>query len=585
MNHPLTWQGDAPYSAAFDDIYFNPLDGLAETRHVFLEGNTLNERFTNAHHFTIAELGFGTGLNLLAAWQLFRQIAPAHAMLHYVSFERYPLERDAMLRAASHWPELQPLAQTLFLRLNLFGEGIYRLHAPQLSLTLVIGDATQMLPQMDFAADAWFLDGFAPAKNPDMWSDELLLQVAHHTKAGGTASTFTSAGAVRRALAAGGFSVQKVKGYGRKREMTIAHKAGTGDTPQPPQMVRIAGGGIAGCSAAYSLARRGIAVELYEPAGIASGASGNAAGALYPLLHKQPSPALHGYWDALRYLHHLLPGRDVPHALCGMLKLPIDDDDAALLPTLPKRLGLPPEALRWLDATEASAVAGLPIAQGGLFIPASGRVNVAALCHDLMQHPLITLHPHSLPVDDAAIPTLFANGAAAAETFPHLTLGINRGQVSHVDACHVTQPLGCVVSHRGYAIGLEEGGLLIGATYDRGNPDCTLRGADHAENLALTHRFLPGLLSQDAVAASGRASLRTVTPDRMPLVGLAAPHRYISTGHGSRGLLSGPLAGEWLADLLCHTPLPLRRESATAWDAQRPRANKPLQNTSSSPTS
>lgn len=565
----LTWQGNTPFSATFDDIYFNPENGLKESLHVFVSGNFLNERFANHRHFTIAELGFGTGLNLLAAWHCFLEHAPPDAILHYVSFERDPLSPDMLLKAATNWPSLQPLAQSLFPQLSLFGDGIYRIHAPRLILTLVIGDAHTSLPQMEFLADAWFLDGFAPAKNPEMWSESLLSEVGTHTKTGGTAATFTAAGAVKRSLNASGFHVQKVRGYGRKRDMIVAQKEGAAVNATPPAMVRIAGGGIAGCAAAYSLARRGINVELYEPSGIAAGASGNVAGALYPILHKQMSPAMHGYLDALRYLGPLLATLPAPYALCGMIKLPVDAEDEILLRSLPERLGLPPESLCWQEPEAASEIAGIRLQSGGLHLPRSGWVDVPALCRALIDHPQITLCPRALPPDEAPIPTLLANGTAATEWFAPLPLHSNRGQISLVDAAFVPYLPRCVLSHRGYAIGLPSGELMIGATYGRGDTDCTPRDTDHAENLALTQQFLPNLLKPEATITTGRASLRTVTPDRMPLMGQIAPHRYLSTGHGSRGILSAPIIAEWLADTLCQTPRPLRQDSARQWNVTR----------------
>lgn len=572
IHKQLTWHNGAPFSEMFGDIYYNPDNGLSETEHVFIHGNRLTERFVIAQHFTIAELGFGTGLNLLATWQRFLEIAPPAATLHYISFERYPLSPAQMQDACAHWPALGTLAKRLIAQLHLWGEGIYRIHNERLVLTLVIGDAADTLPQMDFTADAWFLDGFAPAKNPQMWSEALLLEVARHTRHGGTAATFTSAGTVRRSLAAGGFEVCKVPGFGKKREMTVATMTANTQRlcPAPPTQVRIAGGGIAGCAAAYSLARRGMAVALYEPTALGSGASGNEAGALYPPLHKQMSAAMHGYWDALRYVPHLLERLEIEPLSRGMIKLPATPQQAQLWPHLPEMLDLPPEALHWLAQDEASAKAGTALVSGGVYLPQSLAVDVATLCRKLTDHPRITVYSQALAPDDEATPTLIACGMHARAWHSALPLHANRGQVSIIAADHVYTMPSCIVSHRGYAIALKNGEVLVGATYDRGNESCTHTPADNEENLATARAFTPQLLAGDAQVLRARASVRTVTPDRMPLIGqLPGSNRYISCGHGSRGLLSAPMAAEWLADMLCDTPPALRRDSAALWDVAR----------------
>ncbi len=201
----LTWTEDGvPIATQFDDPYFSLSDGLAETRHVFLGGNTLPERFCDGFH--IAELGFGTGLNCLAALEAFRTSGQS-GTLHFTSFEAFPMPRDAQLEALSVYPDL-PIDAL---------EG-----ADDQILTVVLGDARETLPHWQGKADAWFLDGFSPAKNPELWQPDLMADVARHTRPGGTAATYTAAGFVRRGLAEAGFDVTRVPGFGRKRHMTRA---------------------------------------------------------------------------------------------------------------------------------------------------------------------------------------------------------------------------------------------------------------------------------------------------------------------------------------------------------------------------
>lgn len=213
----LNWvDGQVPVSQQFDDPYFSLQNGLAETRYVFLQGNDLPARFAPGFH--IAELGFGTGLNMLTVWAEWER-AGRRDPLRFTSFEAFPMARDDMATALASFPELADWRDR-FLALWSGGTGVCDLGS--LHLTVVPGDARQSLPGWDGAASAWFLDGFSPAKNPELWSEELMAEVARHTASGGTAATYTAAGFVRRGLAAAGFDVTRASGFGNKRHMTRA---------------------------------------------------------------------------------------------------------------------------------------------------------------------------------------------------------------------------------------------------------------------------------------------------------------------------------------------------------------------------
>lgn len=244
----LLWDANGqPVSREFGDVYFSRVDGLAETRHVFLQHNQLAERFgalTAKQHFIIGETGFGTGLNFLACWQLWQASASPEAHLHYISVEKYPLQRADLSQALALWPELAPFGQALLAAYPpLPAGGFVRLNFGRVCLTLIVDEATsglaqlylqatagsQVAAQLDrqqlhwggrpWAVDAWFLDGFAPAKNPQMWTAELFLTLARLSKPGTTFATFTAAARVKQGLAAAGFHWQKVAGFGRKRHM------------------------------------------------------------------------------------------------------------------------------------------------------------------------------------------------------------------------------------------------------------------------------------------------------------------------------------------------------------------------------
>jgi tRNA U34 5-methylaminomethyl-2-thiouridine-forming methyltransferase MnmC len=208
----LDWRDDViPVSRQFDDPYFSLAGGLEETRHVYLSGNALPGRFRDGFH--IAELGFGTGLNLLATVLSHR----GPGQVTYTSFEAFPMPAPDMARALQAFPELADIAEPL---LRKWAEGATVLHFPHLTARIILGDARATLPAWDGRADAWYLDGFSPAKNPELWSPDLMAEVARHTAPGGTFATYTAAGHVRQALTEAGFNVTRQPGYGRKRHMT-----------------------------------------------------------------------------------------------------------------------------------------------------------------------------------------------------------------------------------------------------------------------------------------------------------------------------------------------------------------------------
>ena len=294
----LTWNDTSPHSDAFDDVYFSREDGRAETEHVFLEANQLAERFAawqTSRAFVIGETGFGTGLNMLCAWACFEQHAPEGARLHLLSTEKFPLSREALTRALSAWPSLASYSQALCALWPDAVSGIHRLHlSERVTLDLHFGDTTERLDLLDGQVDAWFLDGFAPSKNPDMWQPALFEAMAARSRPGATFATFTCAGIVKRGLKAAGFHWKKVPGFGRKREML----SGGIDTPPsdsrrsvtpwftPPAHhdsphVVVIGAGLAGSSVAAALAKRGKRVTVIEREAPGAGGSGNRQGALY----------------------------------------------------------------------------------------------------------------------------------------------------------------------------------------------------------------------------------------------------------------------------------------------------------------
>ena len=633
-NAQLDWDDQGqPLSRQFGDVYFSRDDGLGETRHVFLASNELPARFAAlpaGGRLVIGETGFGTGMNFLCAWQLFDQLAPADARLHFVSVEKYPLARADLQRALALWPELAPWSDQLLEQYVAIHPGFQRLvlAGGKVILTLLVGDALEQLPQLDARIDAWFLDGFAPSKNPDMWTDALFAQLARLSSPGASLATFTSAGFVRRGLIAAGFAMQRVPGYGRKREMLSGRlqHAGKSETApwygRPPQTSErsalVIGAGLAGCATAASLAARGWQVTLLERHdSIAREASGNPQGVLYLKLSAHGTAlsqlVLAGFGHTRRLLQRLQPD---DWSACGVLQLAFDEQEAQRQARLSE--AFPADLLQALSREQAEAVAGVALPGGGLFYPEAGWVHPPALCRLLTEHPNIRLLPHHEAINlqrhagrwrardgdrllaEAAVAVLA--GAAEVQRFAELPLKRIRGQISCLAQTAGSRTLKCVLCAEGYIAPARHGEHTLGASFDFHSLDCEPTAAEHAGNLDLLRQISGELTASlqadtlDPARMEGRAAFRCTSPDYLPIVGPLAdldafassyavlgkdarqlpdspcPWRaglFVNSGHGSRGLISAPLSGELLAAWLEDEPLPLPRAVAEACHPNR----------------
>jgi tRNA 5-methylaminomethyl-2-thiouridine biosynthesis bifunctional protein len=600
----LDWRDGQPFSRRFGDVYFSRTGGLEETRHVFLAGNRLAERFAGLAPgacFVIGETGFGTGLNFLCAWELFERTAPPGTRLHFVSTEIDPLERHELDRALRLWPALDAYRLKLVRLYSVPSAGWHRFGfaAGRVHLTLLIGDARQTLPALQGGVDAWFLDGFSPSRNPELWEERLLADIGKRSRPGASAATYSCAGSVRRGLAAAGFSVAKARGFGSKREMLSGRLEGqTAAAAARQRSAIVIGSGLAGAAAAYSLAQRGWQVSVIERnADIAMEASGNAQGVLYARLSAHGTPlsrlVLAGYQHVLRMLGAHMPGDGEAWSDCPVLQLAFDPDEAARQAAV-AALELPAGLLRPVDASEASAVAGLPVEHAGLLFPGGGWVHPPALCRALLSQAGVSVHTgfdaEGLTQVDGewevcagagasvrAHAVVLAGGAACTR-FAHaasLPLRVNRGQVTLLPATPASAGLRAVLCGERYATPARQGMHSIGATFAR-EESAEVRPAEHDENLAMLRRLSPSLFqalgAPDGGHArlAGRAGLRCVSPDYLPLVGpLDAPGLFISAAHGSRGLITAPLAGEVLAAWLADEPAPLPADMMQALHPQR----------------
>lgn len=426
-----------PVADHFDDVYFSNDSGIDETQHVFIEGNDLKSRWENWHlaTFVIAETGFGTGLNFLVAmreFNAFRQANPHHVLTHlyFVSTEKFPLPQHDLKRALAAFPALQCEADALAERYPIGLEGCHRIQFDAFSCTLDlwIGDVHELLPQWhspkDGLIDAWFLDGFAPSKNPDMWTDALFSQMARLSKTGTTFGTFTAAGIVKRGLASAGFVIKKRNGFGRKRDMLTGtfdvNTYQTQGNPTPTALgpyyrytsaplcssshVVVVGSGLAAAATCLALVKRGINTTLcYDQDALATGASGNPQGGFYPQLHSEASnPSriqAHSFLYAAQCYRDLVQQHpELAHDFCGVIQLSFNDKVAARQNKLHVQDEWPEALIHAIDSETVSDIANLPLPYQGLYIPLGGWLSppqlVQALIEEAAKTNKLTLKPN-----------------------------------------------------------------------------------------------------------------------------------------------------------------------------------------------
>ncbi|WP_326518715.1 FAD-dependent 5-carboxymethylaminomethyl-2-thiouridine(34) oxidoreductase MnmC [Acinetobacter sp. CAAS 2-6] len=592
----LEWQQvdgiDVPVSKQFGDVYFSKDNGLLETRHVFLNGNDLSPRLAalaDYDYFCVGETGFGTGLNILALWQLWQQVRPNnHSHLHAISVEKFPLSKADLIRALNAWPELAPLAEQLIAQYPLPIAGCHRLSFPKerFSLDLWLGDAQAVFPAMvkTQQVNAWFLDGFAPSCNPDMWAENVLQHIIRLSGYGTTFASFSVAGVLKRGLSAHGVQISRPRGFGHKREMLKAiwqapePTTSDGVTCSSPSLnqrdncktIAVLGAGIAGLSVAWALAQRGHQVKIYERKAALSGASGNPLALLNPKL--SPIQQSHTHlmticWQhALRHYAQFLAFRPLQ---VNQLALKKPDELLDLAQQYPAGL---------LHAqTPQQSLLNTPYAS--LKLSKAGAVFPHQLRDQIVQHPLIQLEIATikqLVQSDAGIEVFNQAGDCIArvdhavvccaqqsadffENYP--LLKPIRGQVSWIPLAHPILPVDQAFSYGGYCMQLDPQHLILGASFHPQRDDSDVLLEDHQHNADLFNTVFPGE-SQDFPAIErwqGRASIRAQSPDYFPVLGKLDPDSEIYTfaGLGSKGFLFAPLCSEVLAALILEEACPV----------------------------
>jgi tRNA 5-methylaminomethyl-2-thiouridine biosynthesis bifunctional protein len=581
----LTWdEAGAPRAARFDDVYFSKDGGLEESRAVFLAGCGLPDAWAGRRAFSVLELGFGTGLNALATWQAWARKRPPGAVLHFVSIEAYLMARADAGRALAAYPELAPYAERLLRVWPARARGQQRLWFDGFALTVLCAPADEALAGLRGEFDAIYLDGFSPARNPDLWSFALMAQIARVSAPGARLASYSVAGPVRRALTAAGFACEKRPGFAGKRERLEARYAPAHASraiytlspyaPAAGPRVAIIGAGIAGAAAAAAFVRRGVAPVIYDAApALGAGASGSPAALLSPRLDRDDlAPARlyrAAYLEALRVYGEI--GALDP---IGVEERPADARDGALLADLAADPPLDADLLRQEGE-------GLFHPRAGLVAPARA---LAALAHgaafrggafiaelERRDGAWRLLGPDGV-IGEADIVVLCAGrGLGAFAQTRWLPLEYSRGQIDWGAAPAPAH----VITSGGYVAPFE-GGVLCGATFDPVGADQEVApdDASSVRNRAALAALAPA--SAAAFTAKGRrAAVRVSTNDRMPVAGLAPDARawawafaslrdgrapadmsapppahdglYLLGALGARGFLLAPLLGERIA--------------------------------------
>jgi tRNA 5-methylaminomethyl-2-thiouridine biosynthesis bifunctional protein len=612
----------APWSARYDDVYASSDGALGQARHVFLGGNGLPQRWRGREQFVVLETGFGLGVNFMATWQAWRDDAARPRRLHYVAFELHPLAADDLRGAAC--AELQPLAAALAAGWPLPLPGLHALDFEDgaVRLTLALGDARALLPSVAAGADAIYLDGFAPAKNPELWEPALLRAVGRTARPGATLATYSTAAGIQQALTAAGFALERRPGYGRKREMLAGRYAPCWRVRrhEPPaayvgaRSAAVIGAGLAGSACAAALAQRGWQVCLVDSAATPRGATALPWGLMHGHYAADDNTlarlARAGAAHALRALARQPAGHGSWWQRCGYFELHADPAEAARREAAVRRQGWPDAWLSSCSAQEAAVRLGVTPRAGGLWWPASAIIAPAAWAAALRATPGVSMRVATVgqvvraaegwqvngvdgaPLAQAAI----VIGAAALDT-PRL-LGAHQlpmrpvpGQVTLLDA-PVLATLDGALGGDGTLLRSPDGTIAVGATYetvDDGAGGLAARDADRS-NLERLSRLLAA--APDVGVAGRFAGTRCVARDRLPYVGALAdeaaaaaaadalrgahaedlPRRaglYAACAYGSRGLTFAALAAELIAAHIEGEPLPLERDLVHALDPAR----------------
>lgn len=600
-----------PRSVQFDDIYFSRQGGRAESEHVFLHAQQLTQRWQNHPRpfFTIGETGFGTGLNFLVAWQALKQRQP-HLRLHFISTEQYPIHPQQLSTLLAPWQHDLSGTKELLKAYDYLVPGWNRMSFQNAELTLWIGDATAGFEDFNGLIDAWFLDGFSPATNPQLWTPQLFSALAKVSHTDTTFATYTIAGQVREGLSAAGFTWQKQPGFGQKQACLSGRFMGRHGPhnlchgwPRPCASrnpnIAIIGGGLAAAELTHSAHQRGLDVTVFAPQ---KHTLGNIQGAVYARPGLEADPNTQWYAQALSYRlrRWQQTGSDWPGAQTGLLQL---------LPTerwqrMQQNLAQHPFAhlCEAIDAKQASVYAGTPIAQPGLWFPSGGWLSLQDYIDQLCQPArrvntqIRSLHYNGaqwILTDEqehhhAFHQVILATGVSTSDwpACQHLPIQSVRGQITAIT--HSAGPQCVICGDRYVTPNAPAGFWHVGSTFQPNETAVHPKLEDRAANAQALKQLAPHLMRAFHMGTlSDAVGIRAASPDRLPMAGPlvvqtpAAAHRWqwhqlqyqpglwVMTALGSKGLTSAPLLAEYVISQITGEPLPFGHQQEQRIHAER----------------
>ena len=568
-------------------MYSSEKGAVAECNHVFIKGNNLNERFENLGEnskFYIGEIGFGIGINFLTTCKSWLNRAKQNQILEFYSFDKYLFKLNDFKKLYVSCPDLKEYISELELSYprNIQGAQKIPLFDGKIILNLIIGeiDNTQEYIKLMGKVDAWYLDGFSPSKNPELWSKKLFMCIYKSCHENTTFSTYTSSGIVKNNLTESGFYHNRVEGFSEKRHMLKGNvdtqlKKGVINTK-----VAVIGSGIAGCILSYTLAKKGIEVDLYEKSDkICSGASSHELLVTYPRLSAHDTAfgsfTLHSYIFATNFYKQL---KTDAWKRTGVIILNHDAATEKRQSSLLKKRA-DGEIYRFIDPVEASEISGIDIKLNGLIYEDAGYIFPEEMCKFLIESPKINVFTSShikkitknkenvmLNIGKKEFEyqnVCLCTGSDTSEIFDIDGIGIKRGQVTHIESLDSVSKIKLPICAKGYISPRVNNIHLVGSSYSD-SVDNDLSENDHLYNL----NNLKLVIAEEMNVVSGQTGHRAVSKDHMPVVG-KRDGIYVNTCHGSRASVTAPISAEIIANMIAGEAPPLMARELESLSPER----------------